>query len=125
MSKQLGNFYTLRQVLDKYGADAVRFSMAEAGDTMDDANFTEKNTNDAILRLSTLEMWLKTVQDEFKHYRKSETTSTYFDQAFDNQMKLCYIQTIRGYEQMKFRDVCKYGFHNFHSIKEEYICKPH
>ena len=33
--------------------------MAEAGDTQDDANFEQKNADDAVLRISTLEMWLK------------------------------------------------------------------
>lgn len=34
-------------------------AMAVSGDGLDDANFTLKNANDAILALSTLEMWIK------------------------------------------------------------------
>ena len=33
MSKQNGNFFTLREIVDKFGADATRFALAEAGDT--------------------------------------------------------------------------------------------
>ena len=40
MSKSLGNFYTLEEILNKYTADAVRVSCANAGDGLDDANFT-------------------------------------------------------------------------------------
>ncbi len=43
MSKSKGNFYTIRDVLSKFGADASRFTMAEAGDSLDDPNFTLEN----------------------------------------------------------------------------------
>ena len=59
MSKSKGNFFTLREIVDKYGADAVRFGISEAGDTYDDANFEQKNADDAVLKLSTLEAWFK------------------------------------------------------------------
>ncbi len=59
MSKQNGNFYTLKDIVDKYGADATRFALAESGDTQDDANFEIKIADNSILKISTLEMWLK------------------------------------------------------------------
>lgn len=33
MSKSEGNFFTVREIIEKYGADSVRLAMAEAGDT--------------------------------------------------------------------------------------------
>jgi len=54
MSKSKGTFFTVEEILEKYGADAVRFASAEAGDTQDDANFEEKNSDDAILKLYNL-----------------------------------------------------------------------
>ena len=39
MSKSRGNFITLRQALDQYGASATRFALAFAGEGVDDANF--------------------------------------------------------------------------------------
>jgi leucyl-tRNA synthetase len=33
MSKSEGNFFTVREIVERYGADAVRLGMAEAGDT--------------------------------------------------------------------------------------------
>jgi len=39
MSKSRGNFITLRQALDEYGASATRFALAFAGEGVDDANF--------------------------------------------------------------------------------------
>jgi leucyl-tRNA synthetase len=39
MSKSKGNFMTVRECIDKYGVDATRVALADAGDTLDDANF--------------------------------------------------------------------------------------
>jgi len=39
MSKAEGNFLTVNDCLDLYGADATRLVCADAGDTLDDANF--------------------------------------------------------------------------------------
>jgi len=47
--------------------------MAVAGDGLDDANFTLKNANDAILSLSTLEVWIKETISKLDTLR---TTST-------------------------------------------------
>lgn len=57
MSKSTGNSLTLRQAIDKYGADATRLTLADAGDGIEDANFEEKTANAAILRLYTLFEW--------------------------------------------------------------------
>ena len=39
MSKQLGNFKTMIELLNDHGADATRLSCADAGDLLEDANF--------------------------------------------------------------------------------------
>ena len=57
MSKSKGNFLTLREAVDKFGADATRLSLADAGDGLEDANFEEKTANANILRVHTLIGW--------------------------------------------------------------------
>lgn len=57
MSKSTGNSLTLRESVQKFGADATRLSLAEAGDSIQDANFEEKVANANILRLHTLISW--------------------------------------------------------------------
>lgn len=57
MSKSTGNSLTLRQAIDKFGADATRLTLADAGDGIEDANFEEKTANAAILRVHTLIEW--------------------------------------------------------------------
>ena len=39
MSKSTGNFITLMEAIEIFGADATRFALADAGDTLEDANF--------------------------------------------------------------------------------------
>jgi leucyl-tRNA synthetase len=57
MSKSKGNSLTLRQAVEKFGADATRLALADAGDGIEDANFEEKNANANILRIHTLLTW--------------------------------------------------------------------
>jgi len=52
MSKQTGNFLTLMQAIETYGADATRFALADSGDTMEDANFLSETANSVILKLT-------------------------------------------------------------------------
>lgn len=39
MSKSEGNFYTIRDCIKEFGVDATRLALADAGDSLDDANF--------------------------------------------------------------------------------------
>lgn len=57
MSKSTGNSLTLRDAVEKFGADATRLSLADAGDGIEDANFDEKTANANILRVHTLLGW--------------------------------------------------------------------
>ena len=57
MSKSTGNSMTLREGVEKFGADATRIALADAGDGMDDANFEENNADSAVLRLFTEREW--------------------------------------------------------------------
>lgn len=57
MSKSTGNFLTLRDAIEKFGADATRLSLADGGDGVEDANFEEKTANANILRIHTLLSW--------------------------------------------------------------------
>ena len=41
MSKSTGNFLTLQEAIEKFSADGMRLSLADAGDSVEDANFVE------------------------------------------------------------------------------------
>lgn len=88
MSKEKGNFFTVVEIVTKYGADAARFALAEAGDTVDDANFTQDKAGESVLKLSTLEMWLKEELKNFANMREKSLNANqaFFDKAFENQI---------------------------------------
>jgi len=74
MSKSKGNFLTLRETVEKFGADPTRLCLADAGDGIEDANFDEKNANAMILRVHTLIEWCKV---------RGVSTAVGFDDADD------------------------------------------
>lgn len=115
MSKQNGNFFTLKDIIDMYGADATRFALAESGDTQDDANFESNIADNSVLKISSLEMFLKEYLKNASDVRTvapNENVS-FFDKVFENQIKQLHVSCVKSYEEMRFRDVAKYGFHEF------------
>ena len=59
MSKSTGNFLTLGDCIQKFGVDATRVTLADAGDGLDDANFDTDVANSMILKLFTFEKWIQ------------------------------------------------------------------
>ena len=87
MSKSAGNFMTLRECILKFGADASRLALADAGDTLDDANFDETVANAAILKLFVLEEWIKKhvpKEIDFSNHDKSKYDT--WDHIIDNEL---------------------------------------
>ena len=87
MSKSTGYFMTLREVVNKFGSDASRIALGDAGDTLDDANFEETVANAAILRLFVLEEWIKKnlpKEVDFAKYDKSKFDL--WDRIIDNEL---------------------------------------
>jgi leucyl-tRNA synthetase len=56
-SKSTGNFRTIRQEIEEFSADATRFSLADAGDGVDNANFVFETANAETLRLTKELVW--------------------------------------------------------------------
>ena len=50
---------TLTEALGKFGADGMRLALADAGDSIEDANFVEIQAETGILRLFTFIEWVK------------------------------------------------------------------
>ena len=84
MSKSSGNFLTLNDAVQKYGADAARIAMADAGDGVDDPNFEETVANSSILRLFTLKEWIEEVMKDDS--LRTEASDGFWDKLFENEM---------------------------------------
>lgn len=97
MSKSTGNFLTLNDAVKKYGADATRVALADAGDGIEDANFEENVANQTILRLHTLKEWCEEIIYD-KHLR-TDKAHHFWDELFVNEMNGLVHEAYRNYEE--------------------------
>jgi leucyl-tRNA synthetase len=118
MSKSTGNFMTMSDAVIKYGADATRFALADAGDSVEDANFEDSTANAAILRLYTLLEWAEDQVAKPETLRSGEYN--FFDKIFDNEMNKLLGITENAYENTYYREVLKYGVYEFQAAKDAY-----
>ncbi|KAK0391121.1 hypothetical protein NLU13_0623 [Sarocladium strictum] len=118
MSKSTGNFLTLRQAIEKFGADATRLSLAEAGDGLEDANLEESVANAAILRLFELRKWSKDVLEDESALRKGEIG--FFDKIFVNDLNILVEETRQHYEATSYKAAVKSGFYDLQSARDSY-----
>jgi len=99
MSKSTGNFLTLQETVAKYGADASRIALADAGDSVEDANFEEKTANAAILRTFNLKEWCEEVVKESDEGKlRTGPKDNWWDKVFENEMNQLVEQTRKSYE---------------------------
>ena len=98
MSKSTGNFLTLNEAVQKFGADATRIALADAGDGMEDANFEEERLpNSAIMRMYTLKDWIEeTLKDQ--NLRTTEG-DVLWDRLFDDEMNMLVHEAYQHYEE--------------------------
>ncbi|EPS94595.1 hypothetical protein FOMPIDRAFT_1054942 [Fomitopsis schrenkii] len=118
MSKSKGNSMTMRQAIEKFGADAARLCLADAGDGIEDANFDEKTANANILRLHTLIAWCQEITDDQPKLRKGERN--YHDRVFEEEVHNLINITQKYYEEMHYKDALKYGFYELQSTRDWY-----
>ncbi|KAK6945521.1 Methionyl/Valyl/Leucyl/Isoleucyl-tRNA synthetase, anticodon-binding [Dillenia turbinata] len=119
MSKSTGNFRTLRQAIEEFSADATRFSLADAGDGVDDANFVFETANAAILRLTKEIAWMEEVLAAELDLRTGPP-STYADRVFANEINIAVKLTEQHYQNYMFREALKTGFYDLQAARDEY-----
>ncbi|KAG4304749.1 hypothetical protein PORY_001802 [Pneumocystis oryctolagi] len=118
MSKSKGNFLTLKEVVGKFGADATRLAMADAGDSLDDANFEETTANSAILRLYTLGLWCEEQIKKLDSFRDGEMN--FHDSAFENEINELIQLTYNHYINTSYKLALKVGFYDFQAARDWY-----
>ncbi|ELR12090.1 leucine-tRNA ligase [Acanthamoeba castellanii str. Neff] len=119
MSKSTGNFLTLRDAMEKYSVDGMRFALADSGDTTEDANFLDETVDTGVLRLYTQIDWIKETIANLGSLREGEPT-TFFDLVFQSEINRAVTLTDGNYERMKFREALLTGFWNLQSARDNY-----
>jgi leucyl-tRNA synthetase len=118
MSKSKGNFLTLSEAVKKYGADATRIAMADAGDGIEDANFDERVADSSILRLFTLKEWCEeTVKD---NTLRTGPADAFWDKLFENEMNTLVHEARTHYENTDYKLALKSSLYDFQSTRDFY-----
>jgi leucyl-tRNA synthetase len=119
MAKSTGNALTMRQAVEKFGADACRLSLADAGDNIEDANFEEKAANANILRLHTLLDWcIETYKEQDK--LRTGPKNLIWDRIFENEINSAIAQVKAHYDDALYKGAIKFGFYEFQNIRDAY-----
>ncbi|XP_073727262.1 leucine--tRNA ligase, cytoplasmic [Misgurnus anguillicaudatus] len=119
MSKSTGNFLTLSQAIAKFSADGMRLALADAGDTVEDANFVEAMADAGILRLYAWVDWVKEMIANQNNLRTGPA-DTFNDRVFVSEMYSSIIKTEQHYERMMYKEALKSGFFEFQAAKDKY-----
>lgn len=104
MSKSKGNFLMLLQCVNEYSADATRFALADAGDSLEDANFDRKTVNQAVKDLYIEAEWVKSVVAEATAGKLRESEMLFMDKVFSNEVDYLVEATHAEYSRMCYRD---------------------
>jgi leucyl-tRNA synthetase len=116
MSKSDGNFITIESALETNSIDAVRMTLADSGDSFDDANYIKANAGDhCTLKLFS---WLETF--EKMSFDGENTTSTYIDLMFEQVFIKLTNKIVESYSLQKYKTVIRDGFHEWNAMREKY-----
>eukprot|EP00794_Sanderia_malayensis_P007562 gene7562-8400_t len=119
MSKSTGNFLTLSGAIDKFSADGMRLALADAGDSIEDANFVEKMADAGILRLFTFMEWVKDILAN-KDSLRSGDFDAFNDLVFQSEINQAIKLAEANYDKMLFREALKTGFFEFQAARDKY-----
>ncbi|KAK3074849.1 cytosolic leucyl tRNA synthetase [Teratosphaeriaceae sp. CCFEE 6253] len=140
MSKSTGNFLTLADATSKFGADATRIAMADAGDGIEDANFEESVANATILRLYELRQWCEAMVLDARVLREGESYAgvkeaerhknndaiqrtgekVFWDRIFENELNGLVKLAGEEYEATNYKAALKSGLYDFISARDFY-----
>lgn len=104
MSKSRGNFLMLLESVEEFTADATRFGLADAGDTLEDANFDRSVANQAITYLFNEEEWIKSVIADKSAGKLRSGEMMFMDKAFDTEINYLVEATFIEFEKLCYRE---------------------
>ncbi len=122
MAKSKGNFITVDEETEKNSLDAIRLTLAESGDGIDDANYITKTTEET----NTLKLF--TFVEQIEKYNPEDYDNTELDELdviFQNVFNKIIKETLEYYESNRYKMVVSSIFHIYNNVKEKYriFCK--
>ena len=119
MSKSKGNFLMMNETIERYGADATRLACADAGDLLDDANFSRDLADSTVLTLVTEDAWIAETLASFDALR-SDVMYTFMDKTLLNEVNRSIEATSSNFANMRFKDGLKTCWFDMLNARNEY-----
>ncbi|MBI2523297.1 leucine--tRNA ligase [Candidatus Woesearchaeota archaeon] len=104
MSKSKGNFFTMRELYEKHGADIVRLAAANAGEGVDDANYEMEFLEVAKKKLIELHDFIK------ENYNKGRNDKKIIDKWFESKINESIKNATESMENMLFKSAVQHSF---------------
>lgn len=118
MSKSKGNFLMMNETVENYSADATRFACADAGDSLDDANFSRETADNAILSLITEETWI--CETLASTDLRTDGEMNIMDKVLVNETNRLITAATTAFSTMQFREGLQKGWFEFLLARSEY-----
>lgn len=116
MSKSSGNFITIIQAQERWGADATRFAEAYSGNvTLEDANF---DTTIADAMLEELPKWMEFIR---KWYNVGTSEYRDIDRWFESKVNRIIKEVDKEYEALNTRNIVNQAWFEFWRIVKYYL----
>jgi leucyl-tRNA synthetase len=118
MSKSKGNFLMMDETLENFSADATRFACADAGDSMDDANFSRETADNAILSLINEDSWI--TETLAKPNLRTDGEFNIMDKVLMNETNRLISAVTSAFKGMQFREGLQKGWFEMMLARNEY-----
>ena len=117
MSKSKGNFLMMDHTVNEYSADATRFACADAGDSIEDANFSRDTADAAIVSLVNEETWILEALGA-ENMRSGDFN--FMDTVIINETNRLISGTSDSFSRMHFREGLQQGWFEMLLARNEY-----
>ena len=97
---------------------SLLIQLADAGDSVEDANFDVSSAEAGILKLYTMIEWVKEMLAS-KETLRSSKMSTFHDKVFISEINKRMNETANNYNEMLFREALRTGFFEFQAARDK------
>jgi len=120
MSKSKGNFLMMDETVEKYSADAMRIACADAGDTLDDANFSRELADSSVLTLVAEDAWIEETIGSSDLRTTPQSEYTLMDKLLLNETNRAITATEACFAAMQFKEGLKACWFELLNARNEY-----
>jgi leucyl-tRNA synthetase len=106
------------ETIQRYSADATRFACADAGDSLDDANFSRETADSAIVSLSNEETWI--LETLTSTELRTDGELNFMDKVLINETNRLIALCGDAFSKMQFRTGLQHGWFEMLLARSEY-----